>query len=218
MEPEKTPSNLSKKDVYIKNLDIFRELGNICAGGAGNILSKLIKKKIYFDIPPAKYLSISQIIKGRLIENQKQMCLHGTIKGFFQGKIFLMTPIDETEILLENLYKVKKKAEIKKNQNFNSNDNQILHNFFKKLINAYTDALASFLQVSLMFDEEQFITKQGSDFKSCVASTTDEELNKAITIETTIKVENEEIIHCSFLFILGSSEVDTILNRIEEIW
>ncbi|WP_371804714.1 hypothetical protein [Candidatus Lokiarchaeum ossiferum] len=218
MESKKNLNNLAEIDsIYIKNLDIFRELGNICAGGAGNILSKLIKKKIYFDIPPAKYLSISQIIKGRLIENKNQICLYGTIEGFFQGKIFLMMPIDESGIIIESLNKLNRLEKKEDDKIENSND-IILQEFFRKLIIAYTEALGSFLQKTLIFEEYQFLMNLGSDFESYLVKSTKVNQKKAITVETIIKVENEEIIHCSFLLILSTNEIDKILKRINEVW
>lgn len=219
MDSEKVTKKKSKNPILSpENLDIFRELGNIGAGKAGIIIGKLIKKKIYLDIPPAQYLSISQIIEGKLIGNRKQMCLFGIIRGFFQGKIFLMTPIDDTKILLENISKANLSPKIEEYEDKKSKDFKLLSEFFNNLIQAYLEALAEFLDVSLEFEKNQFLMNLSSEFNSNLVKIKNPKQTKAITVETTIKVENEDLIRCNFLMILESKEMDQILKRIEEVW
>ena len=43
-------------------MDVFRELGNIEGGNAGNALSQMLNKKVYLEIPPAKVMPLADLV------------------------------------------------------------------------------------------------------------------------------------------------------------
>ena len=71
-------------------MDVFRELGNIGAGNAGNALSQMLNKKVYLEIPPAKVMPLADLVSEYSKKNQNLIGYFGVTKGTFETNLILL--------------------------------------------------------------------------------------------------------------------------------
>ena len=211
-------SDQTSLEINNDDLDAFRELGNIGAGHAGNALSQMLNKKVLLEIPPAKVLTIPELIQTFSTKKRKLVGYVGRTSGMFQGNIFLMMTTTAIENLLQLVMETNVKKDIKNEVDLDENEKSAVKEIHNILLGHYISAMSNFLKVPIPPPEYHFFFQQPKSLFEKFGDTIEEKNVKAITVETLIKVQDNEPIKGQFVLILNAGIVREILDRMQEIW
>jgi chemotaxis protein CheC len=201
-----------------EDLDVFRELGNMGAGNAGNALSQILNKKVFLEIPPAKVLNLNELGEKFSDASKKMIGLIGTTQGFFTSNIFLYFETEHVENLLQDLLSSKTKKKLTKESDLDDKEKSAIQEISSILMSHYVAAISNFIQKKIEPPEYQFFFKNIKVLlNDLIKSSKDQEL-RAIIVETNLKVEENIDIKGEFILVLTPDIVHQIKERILEVW
>jgi chemotaxis protein CheC len=209
-----------KKDLQIEDadLDVFRELGNIGAGNAGNALSQLLNKKVLLEIPPAKVMPLSELIKNYSVKNQMFIGYFGATQGLFETNILLLFTTDHIEQMLQIVMESDTSKSLKTESDLNPTEKSAVEEMLNILMGHYISAMSNFLKVSIDPPQYQFFFKKPKQLFNSLKIGADDKDIKAVVIETTLNVTEGHSIKGQFILLLHPDIFRKILDRIQEIW
>ncbi|MHA1585247.1 MAG: chemotaxis protein CheW [Promethearchaeota archaeon] len=208
---------LNQLGVKIKDLDAFRELGNIGAGHAGNILSDILHEKVYLEIPPANVMTIDEMIEnfGNL-KNKKMFNLLLQPTGDFESYIGLSyTPTDIKNLM--NIYlKNGFKKTIRKLTDLTIKERDLIQNLLEKLSIEYFNAICNFLFIIPTETNPKFYFRSPKALLNKLKDLSN--LNeKMVVVETAIHVESQLSMRGQFYLLVKHNNLQKILKIIKNI-
>ena len=200
------------------DLDACRELGNMAAAKAGNMLSDKLHNRVFLKIPPATIMSIQDLATSFSTENKKIIGYVGRTEGIFEGNVFLLYQPDDLTALLNKYLQAGYKKKIRKKSDITPVDLEHFEKILQKLGNKYYEAVFSFLKLEPVEPSYKFLYQSPRAIFESMINADLKDTFKVIMVETSIFFEAENSMKGRFILILGEDKIHGILERIMDVW
>ncbi|MFL0246009.1 chemotaxis protein CheC [Candidatus Clostridium stratigraminis] len=199
----------------IEREDILRELFNISVGKSASILSEIISKKIFLNVPILKIIDINE--EAVTINNYLPEVMKGTImvssiafKDELRGKARLIFPADKIRTFINLCLEEVNEYEIN-DMNFTDTDYDIIKEIGNIILNSVMGELGNYLKMKLSYTLPEVKVFEKVDFEKNIKN---DEYTHMLMLYITFKIDYKEV-SGAIIINLTLSSLSELLNRVE---
>ncbi len=201
-----------KKKVFNKtDLDILKEIGNICAGNATVALSQILFKKIELEIPKVEIIPITKVAQAIDPDNRPIIGIQMETLGAINGQILLIFSEKNAYTLMELLVGNTKQQKARLITQIGISSLKEIGNI---VISSYLSTLSSLSRLSVFPSCPQFTDGLPSSVVKTVFGAFSRTNQNLILIETVF-TEQSSSVNGTFFIAFDSKSMKLILKACE---
>ncbi|MBU1086616.1 MAG: chemotaxis protein CheC [Candidatus Omnitrophica bacterium] len=201
-----------KKQLFNKtDLDILKEIGNICAGNATVALSQILFKKIELEIPKVEIIPISEVAKAIDKDNRPIIGIQMETLGAINGQILLIFSEKSAYTLMELLVGNTKQQKARLITQIGISSLKEIGNI---VISSYLSTLSSLSRLSVFPSCPQFTDGLPSSVVKSVFGIFSK-TNKNLILIETVFTEHSSSVNGTFFIAFDYKSMKLILKACE---